>query len=318
MISNIVVEDINSAYTRVLSLIAHNGRPANSRNGRVLVLPTPLCVTYANPKSRILFNRTRDANPFFHLFESIWMLAGRNDAKFLADIVPNMAQYAEEDGMFHGAYGYRWRNHFGHDQLVRIIDLLKKDPETRRAVLAMHDAAVDQDNSVRDQPCNTHIYFGIRDGRLNMMVCNRSNDLIWGLLGANAVHMSFLQEFIASAVGVPMGEYMQMTFNAHVYIDNPKYETWMSDTSVQGPIWEPADICDEPEHFLTDCELFCAGEFALIQNQWFRRVAIPMWAAYHEWKVEGKYSDRLPVLINNVQDMGWASAAQIWISNRSK
>ena len=56
-------------------------------------------------------------------------------------------------------------------------------------------------NESKDLPCNTHVYFSIREGFLDMTVCNRSNDLIWGCCGANAVHMSFLQEYVATMWG---------------------------------------------------------------------------------------------------------------------
>ena len=46
-------------------------------------------------------------------------------------------------------------------------------------------------------PCNTAIYFKVREGKLNMTVSNRSNDVIWGTFGANVVHMSILQEYVA-------------------------------------------------------------------------------------------------------------------------
>ena len=37
----------------------------------------------------------------------------------------------------------------------------------------------------KDVPCNTHAYFAINaEGSLDLTVCNRSNDLVWGCLGA--------------------------------------------------------------------------------------------------------------------------------------
>lgn len=52
-----------------------------------------------------------------------------------------------------------------------------------------------------------------------MTVCNRSNDVIWGAYGANAVHFSFLQEYIASFIGVPVGLYRHLSNNFHVYLE---------------------------------------------------------------------------------------------------
>ena len=50
-----------------------------------------------------------------------------------------------------------------------------------------------------------------------MTVCNRSNDMIWGAYGANAVHMSILMEYVAVAVNAPMGSYYQISDSFHIY-----------------------------------------------------------------------------------------------------
>src|SRR5690606_1699783 len=142
----------------------------------------------ARPEQRVLINPLRDANPFFHLAESMWMLAGSNLAAPMVRLVGNMASFSDDALVFHGAYGHRWRNRFGYDQLLNVIKLLQRDPTTRRAVIAMWDPNSDLDYALRgglDTPCNTHLYFGVRDGALNMTVCCRSNDAVWGAHGAN-------------------------------------------------------------------------------------------------------------------------------------
>src|SRR5690606_6235064 len=139
----------------------------------------------------------RDANPFLHFFESLWMLAGRNDVDYMTRLVRRFAAYSDDGKTFNGAYGYRWRKWFGRDQLQQIIGALRSNPQDRRCVLGMWDAGHDLGLQSADLPCNTHIYFRIQDDRLNMTVCNRSNDAIWGAVGANVVHMSFLQEYMA-------------------------------------------------------------------------------------------------------------------------
>jgi len=52
-----------------------------------------------------------------------------------------------------------------------------------------------------------------------MVVFNRSNDMVWGCYGANAVHFSFLHEFIGRSTGLPLGTYTQVSVNLHAYID---------------------------------------------------------------------------------------------------
>lgn len=219
----LVTRNVNTALPEVLRLLDQCGEEAPSRNGPVIRLPLPLALTYTHPTERVLCNPLRDANPFFHYFESMWMLAGRADVATPARFVPRIADYSDDKRILHGAYGARWNN---DDQLVNVIERLKKDPTTRRAVLALYQPIYDSDYEGKDMPCNTTIYFTIRRGALDMTVCNRSNDIIWGMLGANVVHFSILQQFVAEALETPVGVYTQFSNDAHIYTDKYPKDKW--------------------------------------------------------------------------------------------
>ena len=47
------------------------------------------------PCERVLLYPERNANPFFHLYESLWMLAGRNDVAGPARYAKNMNNYSD-------------------------------------------------------------------------------------------------------------------------------------------------------------------------------------------------------------------------------
>ena len=169
-----------------------------------------------------MFSPERDANPFFHFIEGLWMLDGRNDVESIAHYVKRMGKFSDDSKTLHGAYGHRWRSWFGRDQLLEVINRLSLFEEDRRVVLTMWDPENDftcMEEGAKDVPCNTHVYFKVRDGKLHMTVCCRSNDMIWGAYGANAVHMSMLQEFIANAIKKQVGTYTQISDSYHAYQD---------------------------------------------------------------------------------------------------
>lgn len=87
-----------------------------SRYGEVLVVNEPVTITYRHPLHRVLFNPYRDCNPFFHLVESLWMLAGRNDVATLKHYIKNFDKFSDDGTTIHDAYGYRWRQYFHHSQ----------------------------------------------------------------------------------------------------------------------------------------------------------------------------------------------------------
>lgn len=205
-----------------IRMVLNHGVETSSRNGRVLAIQEPVTIKYLNPQDRVLLSPTRDANPFFHMAEAMWMLAGRNDLAPVEAYVSTFGQYSDDGITLHGAYGHRWINHFGIDQLTELVTELRTSG-SRRAVLGMWDPRADLPKlrtGGKDVPCNTHAYFAIRtDGKLDMTVCNRSNDAIFGCFGANLVHFSILQEYLASVLGVPVGKYCQVTNNLHIYLD---------------------------------------------------------------------------------------------------
>lgn len=219
-IKHIGARSVNDALYQGLYHLSVFGLREESRNGDVLVSPMPVITTYEAPRNRVLLNSKRDANPFFHLFESLWMLAGRNDLAFPQKFVSTFGQFSDDGETLHGAYGYRWREYFGYDQLQFIIEELRADPNTRRCVLQMWDPNDDLHKAFqggKDVPCNTAAYFDTIDGKLNMTVTCRSNDAVLGAAGANAVHFSILLEYMAAMTGIPMGEYRQFSNNYHLY-----------------------------------------------------------------------------------------------------
>lgn len=218
----ITVNNVNEALPLGLQYLADEGQVEDSRNGLVLVSPEPVTTTYLRPRERVLFSTLRDANPFFHYIESMWMLMGMNDVATPAKYARQMEYYSDDGSTLNGAYGYRWRRYFGYDQLQEIVNILRRDPTSRRCVLTMWSGAKDlKDQTSKDLPCNTQIYFRVRGHELDMLVTCRSNDIVWGAYGANVVHMSFLQEYMACLLNLRVGIYEQLSFNYHLYPERP-------------------------------------------------------------------------------------------------
>lgn len=285
-----------------------------SRNGSVLTVPSPTMLMILNPLERVLFNPVRDANPFFHVMEWVWMMAGSNDAHWLAQFNKRMLTYAD-DGILRGAYGWRWRH--PTDQITDCIALLRRDPTTRQAVISMWDPEYDgSEKKTSDRPCNTHIYFRRVEDRLNMTVCNRSNDMIWGMLGANAVHMTFLHELVAHATHMSVGPYRVMTNNLHVYEDLDKLHALMSDAR-DYDAYQEDDITylnllgpgEDWEELREDCEDIVAGNLVELRTYWARNVALPIHEAYLRRNERDDW-------IKQIRAADWKRACQEWVARR--
>jgi thymidylate synthase len=213
--------NVRDALPKALRHILHSGDREKTRNGDAWVAKTPVSIRYEYPKQHVLINEVRDANPFFHLMEAMWMLAGRSDGAFLDHYIKDFSLTYGVGGIIPDAYGRRWRHGLGYDQLLEIIRQLKKDPTTRQAVLQMWGAGCDDlMMPLGPKPCNLVVTFRIQDNGLDMIVFNRSNDLIWGCCGANAVHFPLMQEYVASMIGIDVGRYWQISTNLHLYVEH--------------------------------------------------------------------------------------------------
>lgn len=216
--------NVHQALPEGVYLLKHMGQHASSRNGPVRVIPSPVATAYLEPRERLVCWPQRDINIAFLVYEALWMLQGRNDLEPLVRYVKHFNQYSDDGVQLHGAYGYRWRKHFGFDQLAVVAERLKQWPNDRRSVVVMWDPKVDLNpmNVQKDLPCNDAITFQrspANGGALNMSVFCRSNDVIWGAYFANAFHFSMLLEYMALWIGCPVGTYTQISVNYHAYVE---------------------------------------------------------------------------------------------------
>jgi hypothetical protein len=325
--------NVEENYDVGVRQVRHIGAKSLSRAGEVLVAPYPVMSVYDNPTERVLLDPKRRANPFFHLFEALWMLSGSRDATLLDTYVSDFSKrFAEEGGGQHGAYGARWRSWFGTDQLNYVVGALEKDPNDRRVVISMWDTRTDLGNNVKkDLPCNTHIYPRIVDGRLDLTVCCRSNDIIWGAYGANAVHFSVLQEYLAGRIGVRIGRLYQLSNNWHAYTDvldkvapkeyDPICDYYRTETVWPRPMGEYWPAWDEDlKAYMEWHANLCEGSWAfdnpsswVYKNRWFAEVAIPMAVTWWAHKQNfNKINPRLEAAEIKASD--WRAAALMWLS----
>lgn len=334
------VRNAHEALPQGLRLLGLKGVHRESRNGPVMVVPEPVATVYRCPTERVVFWEDRDANPFFHLYESLWMLAGRRDIQPLVNYVKRMVDYSDDGVTLHDAYGYRWRSAFGKDQLGIIADRLRKDPDDRRCVLQMWEAAIDLGRQGKAVPCNTTATFQINQGALDLTVFCRSNDIIWGAYGANAVQFGTLLEYMAAWIEVPIGIYTQVSVNWHAYIEGMESLRRLAgeEASLHGnPYSSTVRVCplitepgfgqiahfndeltqlfmDVDTHFVrflpnpprSGMSLFTLNTYhVLMAHECYRSLAAPE-----------RYDQALRILGMADQSVDWVVAAKEWITRR--
>lgn len=153
----------------------------------------------------------RGTVPGIGAVEACQLLAGAATPKLVMAVGPMFKNYAEDNGLFHGAYGIRTQS-----QYAPVIERLKADPDTRQAVVTIWNPELDLLANKRDYPCTILHQFRIRDNKLNMSVYMRSND-VW--LGAAYDFFQFtrVQLSMASILGIEAGTYNHHVGSLHIY-----------------------------------------------------------------------------------------------------
>lgn len=150
-----------------------------------------------------------------------------------------------DDGapFFQGAYGPR----IG-EQMPKVEAQLRADAMTRQAVVSLW-SETDREPSWKDRPCTTEFQLMVRDGKLDIFVFMRANDL-WTGTCYDVFQFGQIQAAMAHILDIPYGTYHHYATSLHIYErDLEKFKGvghWKSSTEpfesnpreLWGPDWD--------------------------------------------------------------------------------
>ena len=237
------------------------GNYRKSDKGEVLELKRAIS-ELRNPLSRYLNIPGRNNNVFASIAETFWILAGRSNVDgWLESFIPRATLYTNENSHdWYIAYG---KQIYRDGQLASVITRLKESVHTRQAVLSIFDSTKETVQSLinnlgttesKDLSCNNILYFSTDNTgkRLDLHVCNRSNDIIYGAYAINVFEFTVLQELVAAVAGLGLGVYSVYHNNLHVYCADEQATKLGNDKAWKQFIAmvEAEDINDDFEHNL--------------------------------------------------------------------
>ena len=141
-----------------------------------------------------------------------WYLSENRSVSELKKYAPIWDQMHTGDDIVNSNYGYLWSE---SDQLKNVLTQLRTDKNTRQAWLTLFDGKR-KSEYVRDTPCTLGLGFTILDGKLNMNVQMRSNDLWFGFCN-DQYAFSKLQKVVADELKIRVGTYYHFAANLHLY-----------------------------------------------------------------------------------------------------
>ena len=207
----------NIAYKKLANDLLDKGHPIESSNPRgntselcnyemvISDIDTNECITL----------KSGGTNLTYVAAELLWYWSSRNDLAFIQKFSKFWDKVTDDGVTANSAYGYILQQKHGFNQIEKIIELLKKEPFSRRAVLNIN---VPNPNVIEthDEMCTICLNYQVRNGKLYSTCVMRSNDFNFGLRN-DIAYFIYLQKYIANRLGVGYGTYTHYAFSMHMY-----------------------------------------------------------------------------------------------------
>jgi len=157
------------------------------------------------------------------IYELLWFLRGDTNVRWLNENkVTIWDEWADAKGDLGPIYGYQWRcwpapsgQHI--DQLARVIDDIKHNPDSRRLVVSAWNVA-DLDRMAL-QPCHALFQFYVAEGRLSCHMYQRSADVFLGV-PFNIASYALLTMMVAQVSALQPGDLVLTFGDVHLYLNH--------------------------------------------------------------------------------------------------
>lgn len=157
------------------------------------------------------------------IHELLWFLKGEENIKYLKDNnVTIWDEWADENGELGPVYGSQWRSwptpdgeHI--DQIAQIIDMIKKNPDSRRILVSAWNVA--DISKMKLPPCHVIFQFYVADGKLSCQMYQRSADMFLGV-PFNIASYALLTMMVAQVCNLEPGEFIHTLGDTHIYLNH--------------------------------------------------------------------------------------------------
>jgi thymidylate synthase len=166
--------------------------------------------------------------------ELLWFLEGSRDERRLCEILHGTrdqnkktiwtdnatAPYWLPKSQFVGdvgrGYGVQWRSWGAesHDQILQLIDGLKKDPNSRRHIITAWNPT--DLNQIALPPCHCFMQFNVTNNKLSCQMYQRSADAFLGV-PFNIASYALLTHMLAQVCDLDVGEFIHSFGDLHIY-----------------------------------------------------------------------------------------------------
>ncbi|NBU90135.1 MAG: thymidylate synthase [Flavobacteriia bacterium] len=154
------------------------------------------------------------------IHELLWFLKGETNIQYLKENnVSIWDEWADKNGNLGPVYGSQWRSWpcaDGRqvDQITKIIDQLKNNPDSRRIIVSAWNVAEIENMAL--PPCHAFFQFYVADGKLSCQLYQRSADTFLGV-PFNIASYALLTLMVAQVCNLKPGDFIHTLGDAHLY-----------------------------------------------------------------------------------------------------
>jgi thymidylate synthase len=157
------------------------------------------------------------------VYELLWFLKGDTNVSYLREHgVSIWDEWADERGELGPIYGKQWRAWPGPDgrpidQISRTIDLIRRNPDSRRIVVSAWNVGELEQMSLT--PCHALFQFWVGDGKLSCQLYQRSADVFLGV-PFNIASYALLTHMFAQQCDLAAGDFIWTGGDCHLYLNH--------------------------------------------------------------------------------------------------
>ena len=157
------------------------------------------------------------------IHELLWFLKGSTNIEYLTQNgVTIWDEWADKNGDLGPVYGHQWRSwptkDGGHiDQISKVIDDLKKNPDSRRHIVSAWN--VSDIDKMALAPCHTFFQFYVAGGKLSCQLYQRSADFFLGV-PFNIASYALLTMMVAQVCDLEVGDFVHTFGDCHLYVNH--------------------------------------------------------------------------------------------------
>lgn len=194
----------------------NENKAKKSRDGLVAAEVINAITVIEDPTKNIMTNSIRKLSMRYAIGEMLWYLSGNSELKAIQNYTKAWDRMSDDGKTVNSNYGFLIKDAYGFDQYEYCKELLRRDMNSRQAIIHIKTPRNTIENPTNDLNCTVCLQFLVRDGKLYCTTYMRSNDL-WLGFPYDVFQFTCIQIRMAMELGLNIGSYTHIAGSLHIY-----------------------------------------------------------------------------------------------------